>query len=453
MFNPTGSVIFSALALLLAVNPAWSQVSSPSNAVEELTLSRAVELALKDNRQIQVASLEVEKFDYRLAASKTHRLPQFQFSTLGGELINRVHFNFNQGDLGTLAGLGPVPETNVTVTAPRRPAFFFNSSIFQPVTQQYRLSLVDRKIDIGRQTAEQQFRATALEIADNVKKAYYSLLQSQSALESVEEELKLYQELDRVTDQHLLQQAALKADSLQVKTGLQKIVYEAMTLRDELTSEKEKLNTLLGRDIATEFRIVPMPEPASFEADLSAARSEAMVRRPDLRAAQLKVEAAEYDRRIKKSEFIPDLSIGVSYMSFQDVKLLPSNTLLAGFQLTWEPFDWGRKKHEMEEYARTATQARATQRETQDKVLIEVGDQFRKLRQSRQLLITAQLARETARENVHVLNARYAAQESLFKDVLQAQSSLAEADRQYKQALLSFWTAKADFEKAIGANP
>jgi outer membrane protein TolC len=36
---------------------------------------------------------------------------------------------------------------------------------------------------------------------------------------------------------------------------------------------------------------------------------------------------------------------------------------------------------------------------------------------------------------------------------LQAQSSLAEADRQYKQALLSFWTAKADFEKAIGANP
>jgi outer membrane protein len=226
-----------------------------------------------------------------------------------------------------------------------------------------------------------------------------------------------------------------------------------MILRDELTSGKEKLNTLLGRDIATEFRIVPMPEPASFEADLSAARSEAMVRRPDLRAAQLKVEAAEYDRRIKKSEFIPDLSIGVSYMSFQDVKLLPSNTLLAGFQLTWEPFDWGRKKHEMEEYARTATQARATQRETQDKVLIEVGDQFRKLRQSRQLLITAQLARETARENVHVFNARYAAQESLFKDVLQAQSSLAEADRQYKQALLSFWTAKADFEKAIGANP
>src|SRR5262249_13555205 len=169
--------------------------------------------------------------------------------------------------------------------------------------------------------------------------------------------------------------------------------------------------------------------------------------------AQLKVEAAEYDRRIKKSEYIPDVSVGVRYASIQNVKLLPDNLVEAGFLLTWEPFDWGRKKREMEEHVKTADQARTNLKEAQDKVLVEVGDQFRKLRQSRQLLIAAQLGQETARENVRVLNVRYAAQESLFKDVLQAQSSLAEADHQYQQALLSFWTAKADFERAVGVNP
>jgi outer membrane protein TolC len=40
----------------------------------------------------------------------------------------------------------------------------------------------------------------------------------------------------------------------------------------------------------------------------------------------------------------------------------------------------------------------------------------------------------------------------LFKDVLQAQTSLANANYDYQKALLSFWTAKADFEKAIGEN-
>ena len=451
MVMRTRSVWFG-LALLLVTNSVCAQQTS-STSVEELTLAQAVELALKDNRQILVARMEIEKYNDRLAAAKTHRLPQFEFSMLAAELVNKVHFDFKKGDLGTLTGLGPVPERDVTVTAPRRPAFFLNGGVFQPITQQYRLSLVDRKIEVGRGIAGEQLRSKRLEIANSVRKAYYAMLQSQSALQSVEEELKLYQELDRVTDQHVLQQVVLKADSLQVKTGVQKIVYEAMTLRDQLSDEKEKLNTLLGRDISTEFRVALMPEPTSFEADLTAARYEAVAQRPELREAQLKVEAAEYDRRIKKSEYIPDLSIGVRYASIQNVKLLPDNVLQAGFLLTWEPFDWGRKKREMDEHVKTADQARTGLRETQDKVLIEVGDQFRKLRRSRQLLVTAELAQQTARENVRVLNARYAAQESLFKDVLQAQSSLAEADHQYQQALLSFWTAKADFERAVGTNP
>jgi len=451
MFIRTRSVLVG-VALLLVTSRVWARQST-STSVEELTLAHAVELALKDNRQIQVARLEVEKSSDRLAVAKTHRLPQFEFSALAAELVNKVHFDFKQGDLGTLPGLGPVPEKDTSVTAPRRPALFLNGSVFQPITQQYRLSLVDRKIEVGRQIANQQLRGKQLEIANNVKKAYYSLLQSQSALQSVEEELRLYQELDRVTDQHLLQQVVLKADSLQIKTHVQKFVYEAITLRDQLTDQKEKLNTLLGRDIDTEFRVALMPEPTRFEVDLTAAREEAVAQRPELREAKLKVDAAEYDRRIKKSEYIPDLSVGVRYASIQNVKLLPDNILQAGFLLTWEPFDWGRKKREMDEHVKTADQARAGLRETRDKVLVEVGDQFRKLRQSRQLLVTAQLAQDTARENVRVLNAQYAAQESLVKDVLQAQSSLAEADHQYQQAVLSFWTAKADLEKAIGSTP
>jgi len=292
MLRRTRSVWFG-LALFVA-RPAWAQ--------EELTLDHAIELALKDNRQIQISRVEVEKFNDRLAAAKTHRLPQFEFSMLAAELVNRVHFDFKQGDLGTLPGVGPVPGNDVSVTAPRKPAFFLNGGVFQPLTQQYRLSLVDRKIEVGRRIADQQLRGKTLEIANNVKKAYYSLLQSQSALQSVEEELKLYQELDRVTDQHLLQQVVLKADSLQVKTRVQAIVYQAMTLRDQLTDEKEKLNALLGRDIDTDFRLSQMPEATRFEVDLTAARGEAVENRPELREAALKVESAEYDRRIKKSE-------------------------------------------------------------------------------------------------------------------------------------------------------
>jgi len=439
------------LFLLLMPGLAWSQQSAAPD-VEELSLEQAVALALKENRQVKIASLELDKFSDRLAVARTHRLPHFEFSLLAVQLINPIEFNFKKGDLGNLTGIGPVPATDVTVKAPRRPAFFITGSAFQPLSQQYRLGLVDRKIETGREIAWEQLRGKQLEIASNVKRAYYAVLQSQSALRSVEQTLKLYQELDRVTDQYVVQQIALRVDSMEVKTRVQKIVYEAMTLRDQLEDQREKLNQLLGRDIRTEFRVIPVPELTSYEFDLNVARELALAKRPEVREAQLKVQAAKYDRRIKKSEYIPDLSVGVRYVSIQDVKLLPQNMLQAGFQLTWEPFDWGRKRREMAEIAKTAAQAEAGLRETQNLILIEVGDKFRKMRQSRQALITAQLGQDAARENVRVLNARYSLQEVLIKDVLQSQAALAEANHQHQQALLSFWTARADFEKAIGVD-
>jgi outer membrane protein TolC len=123
------------------------------------------------------------------------------------------------------------------------------------------------------------------------------VLQSQSALQSVQQTLMVYQELDRVTDQFVVQQVALRADSLEVKTRVQKIVYEAMTLRDQLEDQREKLNNLMGRDIRTEFRVRNAPEVALYEADLNAAREQALAIRPEVNEARLKVKAAEYDRR------------------------------------------------------------------------------------------------------------------------------------------------------------
>jgi len=39
---------------------------------------------------------------------------------------------------------------------------------------------------------------------------------------------------------------------------------------------------------------------------------------------------------------------------------------------------------------------------------------------------------------------------TLFSDVLQTQATLADADYEYQKALLTFWTARAEYEKSIG---
>jgi len=53
-----------------------------------LTLEQAIALALRDNRQVKNAMLEVNKSEDRLAAARTRRLPEFK-SPLQFNGINR----------------------------------------------------------------------------------------------------------------------------------------------------------------------------------------------------------------------------------------------------------------------------------------------------------------------------------------------------------------------------
>ena len=286
---------------------------------------------------------------------------------------------------------------------------------------------------------------------DQVRQTYYALLQKQSALESIRESITSYRELDRVTSDNVAQQVSLKSASLDVKTRLAKAEYEALNISNELATQKEQLNNLLGRDVRAEFRVNPAPNVNGFPADLESARNRALAQRPEIREAELKVRQAEVDRRIKKSEYIPDVSAGFLYMTFRNFdEIIPKNLASSGLTMKWEVFDWGRKRDQLAEKDKAIEQAKDGSREVKNRVLIDVSDKFRKLQQTRQAFVVAQLAEETARENLRVNTNKYKFTAALMSDVLESQSTLAEANHQLQQALLGYWTAQAEFEKALG---
>ena len=81
---------------------------------------------------------------------------------------------------------------------------------------------------------------------------------------------------------------------------------------------------------------------------------------------------------------------------------------------------------------------------------MDVSEKFRNLQQTRQSFVVAQLAEAAAREELRVNTSKYKLTAALLSDVLQSQSTLAEANHQFQQALLGYWTARAEFEKALG---
>jgi outer membrane protein TolC len=418
--------------------------------VEILTLDQAIKLAMRDNPSIKRASLEIEMSADRLAAASSRRMPAFELNVLESQPLTPLDFRFGRGVFGTYPQTGPIPSEDTKISASRVPTTYLVARASQPLSQLHRIGLGLKMEELRGQAAGEKMRAEQQAVTRDVKRAYYELVSLQSAFESVEENLKLYRELNRVVGEYVAEKVALKADSLDAQAQLASEEYTELTLRDSLASQKEQLNALLGRDLQTEFNVSPMADNVAYEVDLESARARALDRRPEIREARMLLQQAELDQRVKKAEMIPDVSLTMSYMRIAPVSVIPQNIASIGVSLTWEPFDWGRKKRERAEKIKAAEQAKLAAYTAETRATMEINALFRKLNESRALLRVSRFSQEAAREKLRVATNRFGEQAALLKDLLQSQAGVAEMSHKYQQAVLAFWKARADFERAIG---
>jgi outer membrane protein len=425
-------------------------VAQEAPPVEVLRLDRAVAMALDNNRQLKIAALDVDKGQERIAEARIKRLPSFSTYALESQLITSLDFTVRAGQFGTFNTVGPVPSADTTITTPRRPTAFVTAQAVQPLSQLHQIGLSIQAQEVATELAREALRQARQVVVDQVKQVYYAMLQTQSGLESAERTLKYTEELDQVTDRYFVQKVVLKSDTLTVKAQVARARYQIVTLRDALASQRESLNQLIGRDLRAEFSVQPVAEPTRDEADLDVLTARALDERPEVRQARLKVKQAGLEYRVQVSKYIPDVSLAFNYLSNFNVEFLPRNVASVGVLVTWEPFDWGRKRRELTEKALAIRQADYSVREAEQSVLVDVSSRRRKLQQARAFVDVTRLGQDTEEEKLRVVTNQYPLKAALLKDVLQQEAAVADANNQYRQALLAFWIAKADFERALG---
>src|SRR5215831_3024291 len=440
-----GLLVLGLLLLLFKGVVHAQQTASASS--ESLSLDQAIDLALRNNHAIKIAQFGVARADEDISVAKTSRLPALHLHTLFSSNLAKNDIKVPNPAANQFPGLGPF----FLLTDEGKPSLVMAMTAIEPLSQQYRIGLHIKLERVSRELAQAKLRQQQNETIDQVKKNYYAILQTKSSLSSVEQAVKSYQELNKVTGDYVVQQVALKADYLVVQTRLAQAQYEELELSSRLATQKEQLNSLVGREVGYEFDVTEASAFIPVNADLAAARKIALGHRPELQQARLTVEQANLARRIKKSEYIPDVSGAFAYLTPRNFpSVVPREFANVGVTVSWEFFDWGRKKHELAEIDNTIEQAKNGLKETEDQVLVEVGDKLRKLQLSNQALRVAKLAEDSAKENLRVSTGQYKFQAVMLSDVLKSQASLAEATNGYQRALLTFWIAKAEFEKALG---
>lgn len=415
--------------------------NAPPDATAVLTLEGAVAVAQQNNRQIKISNQNVLFANDQILAAKTQRYPQFSAQLTGAGLLTAVHVDFPTGTIG--AG------NTVITTQPKFSAMSL-VQVYQPLTQLYNVHLNVQLLQVGKQLSEEQLRQQRQQITNSVKDAYYGLLQTQSALEAANENVQALREVERTTDQYLKEKSALPYQSAGVKAELAQAELQVITLQDNMATQKENLNDLMGRDITSEFSLSGVPDALPEEQSLDLARQTAVANRTEIRQAQFKVAQATYARRLEKANYIPQVGIQYLYFSPFTIEAFPSNINSIGVSLKWDLWDWGYKRHLMDEKQRGIEQSQLNLAETRSQVVIDLDNRFRKLREARAGLKAAELGQDAERQKLQVVLQQYKQSAALLSALQTEQANMAQAAAQYQQALAGFWSARSEFEKALG---
>lgn len=444
--------ILAALLAVVACGASGPAATAGQDALEVLTLDHALALAREHNRPTQAASLDEARAADRTAALHTQRYPAFDLKVFEGGFLSPLAFTFREGAFGTYPATGPIPFTDIEVESPRTLATGVLFTAVQPLTQLRRLSTGERLLDLERQIAAQKTRAAQQQAVGDVRRAYYGLQQVRAGLDAIGQALTQLEELQRVVGQYVERQVALEGDRLAVQTERARAEHTRLTLRNQQATLQETLNLLMGRDLAMRFDVEPLREAAPAPQDLDAVVARAREHRPAVLEAELNVRRADANLRLKRQERMPDVSLAFGMLRLFNVEVLPPTWAAASVLVSWEPFDWGRRSHEADERERTLEQARLGLEEARARVEVDVREKSRAVADARDALTVARLARDTAAERLRVATDRYRVEASLLKDVLEAQTALARTTQEYQQALGAFWTARADFDQAVGTD-
>ncbi len=419
--------------------------------VPELTLDEAVAQAVANNSNLKTADLEIDRASDDLASNRTRRFANTQVFAFGGQLLTKPSVTFQEGSLGVYPATGPIPATNQKIEIARKPAGAVFASIAQPLSTQYRIHLQLKALSLGVEATRQDREKARLEVVDEVRRAYDRVEAAQSALDSLKASLPYYVESQRLATENLRREAILESDLLGANAQLLRTQNAIRDAEDRLAAAAEKLNDLMGRDIHTRFRVSAISRmhgeletPATLEA-------RALENRPELKKAKLRLRQADYDARAKKAEYIPDVSAAVTYFTTANfANALPSNIATAGLQLTWEPWDWGRKRQEYAAKRVRKEQAKVAVTATERAALLEVRNAFRQLEAAQRQLALSNAAEAVARQKLKEVQEQVKREAALERDLFQAQSELASADSEQLDALTAYWDASADLKKATG---
>ena len=470
------------------LNPSGNPLSFPTEPTEvqvdtqkPITLEQAVELSLKNNKEVEQARLEVEQSESALREEQAALFPTLDLTSglsYGSDLFldsitqQRIDDSVDSAvaereaareqnpDLPALteAEISDIEESAENNSGGGSSSFDFTGSLglnYDIYTGGSRGASI--------RTAEKQLRRTELdleriteEIRFETARDYYDLQNSDAQVEIQKAAVEDAQQT--LKDAQLLEQAGLgtRFDVLRAEVELAQANQRLTTAIANQNIARRQLAETLSVSHSTDLATADAIEEAgTWNLELAETIVQAFKNRAELEQFLLDREINQEQRTIALSQIRPTVSAGLDYNVNDDLEdnFDISDSYSVGLNLQWRLFDGGAARAGARQ-AEKGTEIAETQFANQrNQIRFAVEQAFFQLKSNQNNIATAARSVELAEESLRLARLRFQAGVGTQTDVIEAQTSLTTERGNLLSSITDYNQSFAELNRQVSNTP
>jgi TolC family type I secretion outer membrane protein len=402
---------------------------------KEITLEESINIALKENPNMKKAESKVREADLGITETRGTMLPQLDTG------INYTrNGNISTLNLEELGIEGNFQDEN-------------NYKVYASLTQMlfdYRLITSYELSKLNLLDVTYQYDTTKQSVLYNVNKTYYNVLLANSSFVVADETVKQYEtELER-TQKMYRQGAVPKYDVLRVEVNLAAAQEDYIKSANNIDLSKASFNNALGIDLSTPVNIKKLLTYIPWKVEYEKSLACAFKNRPEILQVDNMLSIAEEKIQYAKGERYPSVNLSAYYYSQNATLAQPPNTWSLTVGASVPIFHGGSIKARVEKSEEQLSQVNDQKTLTYQSVELDVKQSYLNLNEAFKRIDVAEKNVAQAEESKRMADLRYKGGVANIQEVLDTQTALTSAKKNYLQAIYDYEMAKISLKKAMG---
>ena len=422
---------------LFAATVAMAQ--NPSTLPADLTLRQALEIAFMNSSILREAQANLERTSGKYEQSRSDILPELRAAAHQGYLtINLPGIGIQIPGVTTTGVIGPFGSMDARV--------ILTQDLLNIASLRSWQSFSSHR-DSARLLAENAREVVSL----NVVAAYLQALRAKAGREALTEQTRLANELYQITADRLKQGVASELDANRAKQKVNTLEQNRQESEQNYVAAKLSLANILQANITADFEVA---DPAAYGTggtmDKGVSLQAALGSRPDYRATEATVRAAQLQLKSIEATRLPTLSVRASDGQSGTTPEHNVNTYSVQGLLEFPIFTSGRIRGEVHESEGVLHEATAARDKLRAQIEAEVLTAISGVEWALKEVETSSENVGLSRQEVALSRARFLQGVTDNTEVVNAQDRLSQADDARIRAQYTLGLARANLARAIG---